>query len=270
MTDIIKTMRNLATEMSKLIELADESEGHAYSVRQLIAQRERLFEILSVIGRECDNIDGISLKRIIDCIPITSSQFYQDIFCLLINRGKNRGFFVEFGACDGKFISNTFILEKYFNWRGILAEPAMHWRNTVKNNRSCKVDTRCVWSISGEKVQFAEYERDEHLAESSILAEDKENHTPKNIYEVETISLNDLLRVHKAPKVIDFISIDVEGAEVSILDSFDFSKHNFKFATIETKFHRSDIIDLMSNKGYRPIFEHVSGHDTMFVPYKPS
>lgn len=39
-------------------------------------------------------------------------------------------------------------------------------------------------------------------------------------YAVETISLRDLLRTHDAPVRIDYLSIDTEGSEFAILDSF--------------------------------------------------
>lgn len=47
------------------------------------------------------------------------SQAHQDIFVLTMLNGKKNGTFLEIGAFDAKFISNTFLLEKVFNWEGI-------------------------------------------------------------------------------------------------------------------------------------------------------
>lgn len=52
------------------------------------------------------------------------SQASQDVFALVANGFKRGGYFVEFGATNGKSISNTYVLEKEFGWTGIVAEPA--------------------------------------------------------------------------------------------------------------------------------------------------
>lgn len=66
------------------------------------------------------------------------------------------GFFLEFGATDGHKLSNIHILEKKFNWNGLLAELSKSYHARLKENRSCNIDTRCVWNISEKEVEFNE------------------------------------------------------------------------------------------------------------------
>lgn len=142
-------------EISELRKAAEQAEFHAYSVRQLIAQRARLCELIRITGKHAvfDNEgernsssggEGSALSRVLEAMERSPSQFYQDIFCLLLNRGKRNGFFVEFGACDGLLISNTLLLEREFGWNGILSEPARTWQSEIQKNRSCMIETRCV------------------------------------------------------------------------------------------------------------------------------
>ena len=46
------------------------------------------------------------------------------------------GFFIECGANDGVNQSNTWYLEKYLNWHGILIEPLKDTFMELKKNRS--------------------------------------------------------------------------------------------------------------------------------------
>jgi len=52
-------------------------------------------------------------------------------------------------------------------------------------------------------------------------------------YLVETISVNTLLEKYNAPNVIDYISLDIEGLEFDILQSFDFNKYKVLTWTVE-------------------------------------
>ena len=95
------------------------------------------------------------LKHIIS-YENSKAQFKQDIFVLHQLNFKKDGFFVEFGATNGFDLSNTYLLEKIFNWNGILAEPAKHWHDDLKANRNCNIETDCVWIDSKTVLSFNE------------------------------------------------------------------------------------------------------------------
>src|SRR5205809_2217004 len=69
--------------------------------------------------------------------------------------GKTAGFFVEFGAADGVSLSNTYLLERSYAWRGIVAEPNPVWHAALKRNRTAAIDLRCVFTTTGARVKFA-------------------------------------------------------------------------------------------------------------------
>lgn len=197
------------------------------------------------------------------------SQFGQDIFVLFQSDFKKNGFFVEFGATDGVSISNTYILEKKFGWHGILAEPAKSWHKLLRENRNSIVDERCVWSESKKSLDFRETNNHELSTIDAYSSRDMHTDARRfgKIYQVETISLLDLLAEHNAPKEIDYLSIDTEGSELEILQSFDFNKYNIKIITIEHNFTevREKIFQLLTSHGYKRVFAEISEVDDWYV-----
>ena len=242
-----------------------EKEFHAFSVREMIAQRNRLFEMIELMGRLSKFDDGNSAEAVARQFRKSESQFGQDILGLLLGRGKRGGFFVEFGACDGVRISNTYLFEKCFGWSGILAEPGREWRERLQKNRSCHLETMCVWSKSGEHIPF--YEADQNKLQSSAEAEHMQINR-EALYKVETISLHDMLRKYDAPKFIDFMSIDVEGSEFKILEKFPFDVYSFGLVCIEHHLpeEEAQIKKLMDDNGYKQVLRSVSEFDGWYVP----
>ena len=150
----------------------------------------------------------------------SKAELFQDIICLEINNFKKNGFFVEFGAANGLMGSNTYLLEKHFNWDGILCEPGMNWHRDLRLNRNCHIDNCCVYTNSNSKITFFE---SVHPELSTI--EDFRNSDLHSVsrflnrkYDVNTITLQDLLMKYNAPKNIDYISIDTEGSDFEILN----------------------------------------------------
>ena len=131
------------------------------------------------------------------------------------------------------------------------------------------MNTRCVWSVSNVEINFNEVESPElsTIQRFNSIGPHKKARKKGKEYKVETISLNDLLDLYDAPKVIDYLSIDTEGSEFEILDNFDFEKYQIRIITVEHAFtiYRDKIYDLLLTKGYDRKLESVSDFDDWYV-----
>ncbi|MCK5819112.1 MAG: FkbM family methyltransferase [Psychromonas sp.] len=202
-------------------------------------------------------------------MELSKSQLKQDLFVLSELQFKKNGFFVEFGATNGIDLSNSYLLEKEFAWQGILAEPASMWHQDLKKNRNTAIETKCVWNKTGETLTFNQTEVGELSTIDKFSNVDGHSTTRKKgtLYEVETISLIDLLKKHQAPCTIDYLSIDTEGSEYDILKDFDFNQYQFKVITCEHNHTpmRKKIFDLLTSNGYKRKFTHLSDFDDWYI-----
>jgi FkbM family methyltransferase len=215
--------------------------------------------------------DGENLTFMANCLvnaKMSYSQNYQDIFVLFQTKSKENGYFVEFGATDGKTINNTFILEKMFGWQGILAEPNPYWHKNLQKNRSCHISKKCVYSETNQKIEFLNSESPDLSGISNFISESEKNKGEKTF--VDTISLCDLLDEYSSPECIDYLSIDTEGSEYHILESYfkNNKKYDIQNITVEHNFDRENrnrIFDLLSRNGYKRKFAAFSRCDDFYV-----
>lgn len=236
---------------------------HSHLIRlELAARAEADLTFLGALPEE-------ALVRALAALPESQSQLRQDIFVLSQCGFKQAGYFVEFGATDGKTLSNTWLLEKQFGWSGILAEPGRRWHEHLLIERSARIDTDCVWSQSGARLEFIEAAEAELSTLASHASGDEHARSRRNgrHYQVNTITLNDLLARHQAPSQIDYLSIDTEGSEFEILNALDFDSYSFAAITCEHNFtsNREKIYALLSGHGYVRKFEEISRFDDWFV-----
>lgn len=208
----------------------------------------------------------------------SQSQLGQDLWVAFLldcwnphSRFHRHGYFVEFGAFDGVTLSNSYLFEKVFCWQGIVAEPAPQQFAKCIQRRACHVDPRCVWGHSGTVISFNQVPGREELATAENLVVSDLHHATRSenrsVIQVQTISLNDLLDEWKAPRVIDYISIDTEGSEYEILKSFDFSRYVFRTLTIEHNFsaQRERIQRLLLGAGYERLNRSVDQFDDFYI-----
>jgi FkbM family methyltransferase len=195
------------------------------------------------------------------------AQNFQDVFVIWILGKMRGGYFAEVGAANGVQFSNTHLLEKQFGWTGLLVEPAVCWHPHILKNRRAKLDTRCAWSTSGDEISFCQLPDSNLSTASKYLPEQLRTWrtSPTCRYDVKTATLQEILR--DAPPVVDYLSLDVEGAELEVLAAYDFS-HNFRVVTVEHNFQeqrRSQIRSLLSSRGYLRVCEDLSKFDDWYV-----
>jgi FkbM family methyltransferase len=162
----------------------------------------------------------------------------------------NNGYFVELGANDGISQSNTYYFEKYREWKGILIEPIPHNYLKCIKNRSKRTKVFCNACVSFDyREKFVEIIYSD-LMSSSLRLEtdinDPKNHAligkqylreGEDNFNFGAIAnqLNNILKKANAPKKIDFLSLDVEGAEIEVLKGINHYEYRFKFICIESR-----------------------------------
>ena len=158
------------------------------------------------------------------------SQIKQDLKVLSFYNNKRDGYFVEIGANDGITLSNTYLLEKDYNWSGICVEALPDkFNDLVKNRKSININ-KAVFNTTGELLKFSS---DNLLSGITDKIDAHLNSKTKEQISVETMTLNDILDQNNAPKFIDYISIDTEGSEFEILKSVDLNRYTFGLIHVE-------------------------------------
>ena len=185
------------------------------------------------------------------------SQYGQDAFIdAHIFNGKRDGTFVELGGYDGITGSNTLFFEMMRGWRGLLIEPIEAQLNYAASFRQC----HCVNALVGRDNGTAEFVEitagplqmsglTETYNESRRAWVEAQPSQSMQTVKRETLRLDQLLSTHHL-STIDYISLDVEGAELMILETFPFDDFLVRCWVIEAAHHREALDRLMKNRGY--------------------
>jgi FkbM family methyltransferase len=150
---------------------------------------------------------------------------------------KKKGYFLDLAATNGLMENNTYVLEKFFNWNGIAIEANNVFFKKLRKNRNCLCVNEVV-SGREKNVDFLEAG-----PTGGIIGETYDNNFSKRkklldnskhkIKTKKTVTLEKILDENNAPRVIDYFSLDVEGAETEILKNFNFKKYIFLSLTVE-------------------------------------
>jgi FkbM family methyltransferase len=190
----------------------------------------------------------VALQELIGLVTFNSQQGQDRWILLKIFPNVKTGYFVDVGSADGTLYSNTKALEDR-GWNGICIDPFP----SSMEDRTCTLYKRVVYSKPGKTLSFRMAGEaggiEDHIGK---LKNTKQVQVAKTV-EFETTTLNEILAEARAPEFIQYISLDIEGAELEALKGFDFSKYKVGAFTIEHNYEepkRTQIRDLLAANGY--------------------
>lgn len=193
------------------------------------------------------------------------TQLNQDVFALIANRF-SPGFFVEIGANDGFTLSNTIYLEDVFGWSGIVVEANPEYRESLEGRRASSV----IAAVTAEEGyhDFISAGLYGGLSESmDPVHESQWAGKPK--VTVWGTTLERILDSGGAPSIINFISVDVEGGEVPIVEQLcALERYRFVCGCVEHNRREPDlskISALLTDAGYRVVWPGQTEHDLFFI-----
>ena len=188
---------------------------------------------------------------VLEMLNDTYSQLDQDITVVKFFKGKRNGYFIEIGANDGITLSNTYLLEKKYDWKGICIEPLPEKFIAMKQNRPGSLCiNKAIFHTSDLNLQFSSCDLLSGITEyidKYLNVKESEQIT------VKTIRLDEVLTQAQAPSFIEYLSIDTEGTELKILKTIDFKKYTFGIIDIEHNYiepRRTMMRELLVSNGY--------------------
>jgi FkbM family methyltransferase len=190
------------------------------------------------------------------------SQEGEDMILNRIFEGKSDGFYVDVGAHHPRRFSNTYFFYRR-GWSGINIEPNPDVLRIFNNERLRDINLQCGVSLVEGELKYHYFDDpalntfDEAVVELRILE------TTYKLIKTEKIPVYQLKNILKAKipdqKIIDFLSVDVEGFDLFVLKSNDWSLFRPSCvlvevlnATLEQAVY-SDIAKFMKEQGYSAI-----------------
>jgi len=187
-----------------------------------------------------------------------TGQVQQDKLIWWLTKNMTNGYFIDLAANKYMHLSNTFSLERNLHWNGLCIEANPEYWHDLGRFRSCTVVGAVIGGQADEKILFAM-----RGVMGGIAGESFDNKKLRSTEERYTAQLEKTFETFNVPKVIDYFSLDVEGAEEYIMDAFPLERYRFRFLTVERP--SANLTQKLADHGYRLVKKLVYFGDTLFA-----
>ena len=192
---------------------------------------------------------------------------------------KRDGTYIELGALDGILYSNTKFFQDELGWNGILIEPHEIAFRCLEKNRPNNYLFNNLVSNSTEELKFKHFVNG-HVAVSGVENtlsqfhfDEFYNHESNKHFLQDTVILKptSLTEIIKSTPIkhIDLLSLDVEGHEYEVLQSWDFSVpiHIILIEMLGVNRKKDELCRvLLRNNGYK--FDTTFKHNEIYLLQK--
>ena len=197
----------------------------------------------------------------------TYSMYGEDIIIEQFFKNKKKGFYVDIGCYHPLEGSNTYLLFKK-GWNGINAD--VNSLSIELFNRAREKDHNVNLAVSNNKQKLKIYFRKKINMLNTSSKKLAKIHFRNGFQErvINACPLNEIIKKSKFnSKKIDFLNIDVEGKELNVLESLNFSRYKPKLICIEIHNHekmydqnydylkRNSVYKFLIRKGYKVIWK---------------
>lgn len=174
---------------------------------------------------------------------------------------RSNRYFVDLASNDATVFSNSYLLEKN-GWNGLCLEPNPIYWYGLAAYRKCTI----VGAFVGGTQEEDGKEVDVQLSNGvfgGIVGEGMDNNDKKKNEKRNLVSILTVFQETNVPKIIDYFSLDVEGAETIVMDKFPWGSYKFKFITIERP--KDDLKNMLEANGYIQAMEVTDWGETLWI-----
>ena len=188
----------------------------------------------------------------------TYSLLGEDLAALKFFKNKKKGFYVDIGCYHPTYINNTYLLYKK-GWNGINIDVSQFSIDLFKFMRPDDLNYKCAVSETKKKVNLYYQKEYSQLISINKLTAKKfiKGRLKKKI--INSYSLEEIFSWGKYKDYeIDFLDVDVEGADLLVLKGLNFSKRKPKLICIEIhqkNFKKHKIYRFLIKKKYKLIWQ---------------
>ncbi|WPC41028.1 FkbM family methyltransferase [Clostridium sp. JS66] len=203
---------------------------------------------------------------------ISYSQDGEDMILKSLFEGIKDGFYVDIGAHHPVRFSNTLVFYK-MGWNGINIEPAIGSKNIFDRLRPRDINLEIGISENEGELDYYIFDEPGLNSFNKDLSINREETTTYELLEIKKINVYSLKKIFEKylNRIIDFMSIDVEGLELDVLKSNDWKEYRPKILLIEdlnfdfSNVSKNELYNFIIKNGYELI-----GRANRTVFYKDS
>jgi FkbM family methyltransferase len=179
------------------------------------------------------------------------SQEGEDMILRRFVNGNSSGFYVDIGAHHPYRFSNTYYFHRQ-GWRGINIDPLPRAMELFNSCRPKDINLNVGVSENKGTLSYVMFNEPALNTFDKELARKRQSETYKIIgcCDVPVMPLSEILEKYKSEfSAIDLLTVDVEGFDLEVLRSNDWTKFRPRLIVVES-LHSNSIIEVMQSDIY--------------------